>query len=292
MLKKLYFFVTSILFLFFFQSCEQPSIDATTVEGSLSGLFSISETEQIRFSQGNLQYQASTGTWRFAENQFDIIGDDNANISPSYDGWIDLFAWATSGYEGLMPYQTSDNQADYDIIYTNIASTNYDWGVFNKISNGGNESGIWQLLSPDEWGYILNFRENASKLFGVGCVNNVNGLIILPDSCVIPDGITFRAAVASDSGSDLYSIVNDFTLDEWRLLESVGAVFIPASGARLGKRVMYVGIGGYYWTNTAFEYDTQNVYCMGFDSSRAVWEGLSNRTNGRSVRLVTKKINL
>ena len=289
MQKKHHLLLTFVLFAILFQSCEQPPIETPNVEGSLSGLFSISETAQIRFSQGNLQYQASTATWRFAENQFDIIGSDNVNISSTYDGWIDLFGWATSGYEGSMPYHISDNSADYGITCANIASTNYDWGVFNKISNGGNESGIWRLLSPAEWGYILNFRENASKLFAVGCVNEVNGLILLPDSCIIPDGISFRAAVASDSGSELYRIVNNFNLEEWRQLESVGAVFIPAAGARLAKRVMHVGIGGYYWTDTAFEYDSLNVYCMGFDSSRAVWEGLSNRTNGRSVRLVTEK---
>lgn len=33
--------------------------------------------EYIQFAPGNLQYQASTGTWRFAENQYDVIGEGN-----------------------------------------------------------------------------------------------------------------------------------------------------------------------------------------------------------------------
>ena len=115
-----------------FISCEQTTIHLEE-EGVLPGLFSVSETEQIRFSQGNLQYQASTNSWRFAENQYDIIGADNSNISDSYDGWIDLFGWATSGYEGSFPYQTSDNVGDYGPEYESIAETNYDWGIFNKI---------------------------------------------------------------------------------------------------------------------------------------------------------------
>jgi hypothetical protein len=278
-----------IILLFFtillFASCEQE-IAHSEEDGVLSGLFSVSETEQIRFSQGNLQYQASTNTWRFAENQYDVIGTDNSNISDSYDGWIDLFGWATSGYSNSMPYQTSDDVSDYGPEDESIGGTNYDWGVFNKILNGGNTIGLWRLLAKDEWEYILNKRDNASKLFGVGCVNGVNGLILLPDSCVIPEGVTFRAAVASDSGAELYRIVNDFDIAEWTLLEEVGAVFFPAAGARLGSRVMYTGTAGYYWTETTFEYDAKSIYCMGFDSSRAVWEGLSNRTNGRSVRLV------
>lgn len=37
-------------------------------EGTLSGLFSVSATKQVRFAKGNLQYRASTNTWRFAEH--------------------------------------------------------------------------------------------------------------------------------------------------------------------------------------------------------------------------------
>lgn len=51
-------------------------------------------------SPGNLQYQASTGIWRFAEHQYDYIGSGNENISTSYSGWIDLFGWGTGRYNG------------------------------------------------------------------------------------------------------------------------------------------------------------------------------------------------
>ena len=60
-------------------------------EGSLCGFISIGEDKRIVFSKGNLQYQASTGIWRFAEKQYDIVGKDNEKISDTYDGWIDLF---------------------------------------------------------------------------------------------------------------------------------------------------------------------------------------------------------
>ena len=70
--------------------------------GAINGLFTINEEgDQVRFSQGNLQYQASTNTWRFAENQWDYVGADNSNISSEYDGWIDLFGWGTSGYHNI-----------------------------------------------------------------------------------------------------------------------------------------------------------------------------------------------
>ncbi len=72
---------------------------STGTEGSLVGKFSVSSSKQVSFSKGNLQYQASTNTWRFAESQTDYIGAANKNISATYDGWIDLFGWGTSGYD-------------------------------------------------------------------------------------------------------------------------------------------------------------------------------------------------
>ena len=267
-------------------SCGTEPIVETS-DNALPGLFSVSPTEQVRFSPGNLQYQASTDTWRFALNQYDVVGANNANISASNEDWIDLFGWATSGYAGCEPYLTSTDASLYGIDES-IDSTNYDWGIYNAISNGGNSAGMWRLLSSDEWGYLLYERTGASDLLGVGCVAGVNGLILLSDDFVLPDSIEFRHAVASDSGEDLYRIVNDYTAVEWTRMEAAGAVFFPAAGARLGTRVMYTAIAGYYWSSTPFEYDTVSIYCMGFDSSRAVWEGLSNRTNGRSVRLVKR----
>ena len=267
-------------------SCGTEPIVETS-DNALPGLFSVSPTEQVRFSPGNLQYQASTDTWRFALNQYDVVGANNANISASNEDWIDLFGWATSGYAGSEPYLTSTDASLYGIDES-IDSTNYDWGIYNAISNGGNSAGMWRLLSSDEWGYLLYERTGASDLLGVGCVAGVNGLILLSDDFVLPDSIEFRHAVASDSGEDLYRIVNDYTAVEWARMEAAGAVFFPAAGARIGKKVMYTAIAGYYWSSTPFEYDTVNIYCMGFDSSRAVWEGLSNRTNGRSVRLVKR----
>lgn len=66
----------------------------------LVGEFTIKGSgDKVSFSKGNLQYQASTNTWSFAENQYDIIGYGNENISSDYDGWIDMFGWGTSGYD-------------------------------------------------------------------------------------------------------------------------------------------------------------------------------------------------
>ena len=118
------------------------------------GAFSVSDGVQVHLSQGNLQYQARKRTWRFAENQYDIVGNDNSKISSSYSEWIDLFGWGT----GKNPTKTNTGYSDY--------SDFVDWGK-NAISNGGNKAKLWRTLTMDEWVYIpLHFVHCVRTGFG------------------------------------------------------------------------------------------------------------------------------
>ena len=60
--------------------------------------FSTSATTKIKFAKSNLQYHCTQHIWRFAEHSYDYIGADNANISDSYNGWIDLLLTTSSNY--------------------------------------------------------------------------------------------------------------------------------------------------------------------------------------------------
>lgn len=98
--------------------------------------FSVSPTKKVVFAPGNVQYKASTKTWRFAQHQWDFVGDatygtvydggvksDNTLISPDYNGWIDLFGWATAGVKNPdgdygyasyhSKYRPTDNYPNY-----------------------------------------------------------------------------------------------------------------------------------------------------------------------------------
>lgn len=226
--------------------------------GAINGLFSVGESKQVYFSRGNLQYQASTNTWRFAENQYDMIGDDNTNVSDSYTGWIDLFGWGT----GNNPTLSSQYNNDYN--------TFVDWGT-NTISNGGNQANLWRTLTSDEWHYLVYTRTNASSKYGMAIVAGVNGIIVLPDRY---EG----TAINTD-----HSAWNNNTISilDWSDYEALGAVFMPASGARIGTDVDNVGSFGYYWSATLSEWDGfffNSVNCMTQSSTR--------RDYGLSVRLV------
>jgi len=250
--------------------------------GAIKAAFSVSDSKQVYFSQGNLQYQASTGTWRFAEHQYDIIGNDNANISSTNSGWIDLFGWGTSGWNSganaYQPYSTSTTYKDYypgGSYSNNLTGTyaNADWGVYNAISNGGNQAGQWRTLSADEWYYLFNGRPHADRLYSQGRVDGLSGLIVLPDNWTTPSSIQFS-----------YQVTNSYSVEEWNIMQSCGAVFLPDAGRRLDNSgVFAVGTGGYYWSSSYSDDETAyNV--ITYDDYVDVIGGI--RATGFSVRLV------
>ena len=260
-------------------------------DGAIRAEFSVSDSTKVYFSQGNLQYQASTNTWRFAEHQWDFVGDsingnvyengvksDNLKISPTYDGWIDLFGWGTSSYNGKNPYMTSTGYSDYGDGTNDIAGTNYDWGVYNKISNGGNQAGMWRTLTSIEWNHLISGRAQANRLMGQGKVNNVNGLILLPDSWATetPSSVRFTY----DPGN--YS-TNVYSLDEWAVMQSYGAVFLPAAGYRYRTYVNDVDSYSYLWSSSTLGNDYNQILTF---NSYHVGMSFCQSHLGVSVRLV------
>ncbi len=239
-------------------------------EGALPGAFSVSATRQVHFSQGNLQYQASTNTWRFAEHQYDYVGIANINISSTYNGWIDLFGWGT----GNNPTLASTIDEDY--------ASFVDWGS-NAISNGGNIANQWRTLNRGEWQYLLNNRINAASKLGTGNINGVGGLFLLPDSWTLPLGCSFTSGLASSMNDWTH---NSYTLAQWAQMESAGAVFLPASGIRDVTSLRNVGSFGYYHSSTPNYYHEDESYCIFFQSAYLFLSGTGHFSEGISVRPV------
>ena len=257
-------------------------------EGALPGLFSVAEGRQVVFSKGNLQYQASTGVWRFAERQFDYVGRDNEIRSETYSGWIDLFGWASSGYDhGAVNWQpwSGNNIAQSDdlhLAYGSPALNLYDrsgkadWG-YNAISNGGNKENLWRTLRRDEWVYLLYVRNTASGVrFAKACVDGVNGIVLLPDNWKIA---TYH--LNSVNEGDLGYNNNPISLSDWqRILEPAGAVFLPEAGV--------LTIDGWFEQGAYHTSDacTGNNYGIGFaESTTSIGVG-GHRGDGCAVRLV------
>ena len=258
-------------------------------QGAIFGLFTINANgDQVYFSQGNLQYKASTNTWQFAEHQYDYVGNANQNISQTNSGWIDLFGWGTSGYNHgsvcYQPWSTSHTNGEYYAYggYTNNLyefNGQADWG-YNAIANGGNTEGQWRTLTSVEWGFVFYSRNTASGIrYAKAQVNNVNGVVLLPDD--------WNASIYTLNSTNTYNAnftTNTITAADWAdTLEANGAVFLPAAGYRSWTSVYGVGSRGDYWSASAHIDSAFNVY---FNSGTLSTVSYDGRYYGRSVRLV------
>ena len=278
---------------------DQPRCDAISVRlvrqatypGMMTQEFTINSSgKKVKFSQGNLQYQASTNTWRFADNQSDRIGVGNENIASDYSGWIDLFGWGTSGYNhGATCYQpwsttvTNTNYWAYGDRLNNLNSQTgkADWG-YNAISNGGNQERLWRTLTREEWNYLL-FERNVSKRFVKATIDGVPGLLIFPDLFYT----VFTFSRINDASAPFSSNVRDATW--WGLMEGMGVVFLPVMGYRNDTTVTNNDTEGFYWTSTCDDSDySQFSSALRFSGNGCYTDPLS-RSMGRAVRLVRVK---
>lgn len=284
-MKKLLYIIFIITPLFF--QCKKQDIDNNNSivypklngpEGSTKNLFSISESKMVYFSKGNLQYQASTNGWRFADHQWDVIGENNVNISPTYNGWIDLFLYGSSGYNGIYPYLPELPENLIEVGAIEISGTNYDWGVYNPIKNGGNQAGLWRVLTKEEMVFLLSRRDSRGNwLSGKGCLIKKdgirdNGLFIMPDNYI-----------------SHYSYPYDWEIDV-NDLNGYGGVFISALSGMLGQSTDTVL---WYESNPLlhvsalgeFKYDDSSVNDSFRIASGVFWI-YRNRTLNAVVRLV------
>lgn len=120
--------------------------------------FSSSATNRIVFSPGYLQYNPAKDIWRFAENQYDFVGDNthgtvyhngvkcsNALMSDTYDGWIDLFGPGCVGGD-FLPTMKSNEWTDYgfDDVYSGYyySGTARDFGNVSVSTVGSVAMGV------------------------------------------------------------------------------------------------------------------------------------------------------
>ena len=250
-------------------------------EGAINGKFTINaQGDQVYFSKGNLQYIGSANIpfWKFADNQWDYFGTTTGQDSDSRYVDRDLFGWGTSGYNNKYPYMISTNNGDYGEGNINISGTQYDWGVYNCISNGGNITNQWRTLTRTEWVFLLETRNTTSGIrYAKAQVNGVQGVVLVPD-----DWTTSIYALNSVNGGNYGS--NTISAEDWtNTMEPNGAVFLPAAGWRTGTSVSGLGNLGCYWTTTC---GSGSPYYV-----RIAYSALDSGTDfsyyGHSVRLVS-----
>lgn len=177
--------------------------------------FSVSDTSQVLFSSGNLQYNPAQKIWRFAEHQYDYYGV----YSEEQGSWMDLFQWGicTNPYTGARKF--------------------IEWGE-NSIDSY--DPNVWRTLKSIEWEYIFNARINATTLYGSATVDGNYGIILLPDNWEPLPRINVNSGMIGWEN-------NILTAEEWTYLEYAGAIFLPCMYINSWT--------GRYWSSTPYKED-------------------------------------
>jgi len=269
---------------------NEPTMDggnnSSTGTGVCDGSFTIGKNKKVVFSPGNLQYQRSSNTWRFAEQQYDVIELDHWESDSTK--WIDLFEWSNScnnfgteygmHVEGDYSWEAQENAEKR--FYEDTAFI--DWG-----QKMGKE---WFTLSQPEWEYLMEQRPNAAKLWGMACVNGINCIVVLPDNITLPSSISFKCGETHPktyTDKDIQDAIkekNSYTSAEWNQLENLGAVLF----------ILNDDFDGCYWTRSINTHHASNgLLTNAHTFSATSWMGLfisigcsNDRSSSNFVRLV------
>ena len=234
--------------------------------------FSVSPDTRVTISPGNLQYQASTNTWRFAPKQYHRCLEDNNNISSDYSGWIDLFGWGTSGVgNAKKPYYSPKKNGYYSWS---------EWGQ-NEIYEGTTKhpANTWRTLSHAEIQY-LTFRTFKGKRlysyvrlkYGNSSRDTVSGLILYPDYFSFENAGITPIALPDNEG---YAPLVNINLDTWNALQAAKCVFLPSVYYRIPStnekthNKLRPGNYSYYWSSspTSDTFIASGMRKQGYDIS-------------------------
>lgn len=122
--------------------------------GALPGVFSVSDTKKVHFSQGNLWAEGDKAL-HFEANQYSSASSWDASH-------VSHFTWSST-VEGA---EAVDESYSGDNLFCDES---------HKVSVDGGEA-IYYALSTEEWQYLFN--NHNKKLV---TVNSVNGYVIAPD---------------------------------------------------------------------------------------------------------------
>lgn len=296
------------------QDCNTPEISQTTVslslptfpEGvsSLKAVFEVapateySDAKKVVFSKGNLAFYINSdnrecadnttksGHFYFQEKQYMRVSAYQNKVNET----MDLFNYGSSGY--TIEVNSKNSYATHSFVDEGENKYSwYDWGLFNAISNGGNQPGLWRTMTESEWTYLISHCK-AKNHFAMGQVQfhneyyglwpneEIRGIILLPDEWVSPSGISFTA-----NGS---CSTNSYSTADWEKMSNAGAVFLPAnpefrSGADHPSSSAYEN--GYYWTAT-YRDNYPVLFYLNSNPSTGTASGEYQNKSGYAVRLV------
>lgn len=105
----------------------------------------------------------------------------------------------------------------------------------------------------------------------------VHGLVVLPDSWTQPKALDFTPGL---NGWE----ANYYPTKAWQQMEQAGALFLPATGNRVGTNVGSVGEEGRYWSTT--HKDRNCAVVVNFGPAALITADFGYRNGGFAVRAI------
>ena len=244
---------------------------AVTLETASAPKFSVAATATVEFAPGNLYWDGSA--FRFEENQWSFESTWDANH-------VSHFYWSKTASVAYAASYTETGTSNTDVFFTNTTTTTAN----TSFQVEGETAGKWRTLSREEWNYLLGIR--SGNKFAKAKVNDVNGLLIFPDSYNNGKAISGITGIATASG-EYDSYPDDNILETtWTLMESSGVVFLPKVGMRSTSitypyNVEITTSGNGYWSSSCSS--ENSAYHVSFGSSST---SDNQRKYGYAVRLV------
>lgn len=236
---------------------------------------------------GDADKVGTCNDFRFAEHQYDALGDSEGNTFAKTSVPIDLFTWI--GQSAQYEFTSDDehwgiiwpnNTADADIGNLFPEKIKWDWGI--NFNGKTYPEGTWRIpdrnlaatdAQPDvagsstvsEWSRLISSRQGPY----VSCKNTLiqpnpdpqvpadtiaHGLIVFPDNFTMPYGVKelVKYGKAQQTGSSVHYNENIITLEEWEILEKFGGcVYLPVTNVRTrnsGAKCLFTS-DATYWSN-------------------------------------------
>lgn len=103
---------------------------------------------------------------------------------------------------------------------------------------------------------------------------------MFPDNYIHPSGLAQPIGINNTGNAGWNG--NNYSANDFALIQSAGGVFLPATNIRVGASV--IGNSGNYWSASC--YNSANAYLISFEETILMTDYTASRYYGFSVRLV------
>ncbi|MCQ2168642.1 MAG: fimbrillin family protein [Bacteroidales bacterium] len=247
---------------------------------ALTGLFTVDDGKQVRFSKGNL-WCDGTGegytdnkpvikSWGLETNQYATTPD---TVAVREIGHISHFLWCKTAEQAVC--LANEDYTEKDTLFTE--KPDFAIGGINA----------WRTPTMAEWNYLVNERKMKDGMprYTLKIDNSTHQLIGIE-----LEGKTYYGMFIYPDDYNGYEVGTTGGPDTWAEIDNSGIVFLPAAGGRNRYKDFTVfnvnKIGGYLSSTLDSTYPKQRSRQLWFNQSGVTSLYLQKQFDAYSIRLV------